>query len=206
MVKKIIEGKSVEEWIEDYPLLKQIMDTEETLWINQKITTKSEYVSLTGQDISDTSERLQRFAPYFEVAFTETVKTNGIIESPLIEIQNMKTCMEKDYGIDLKSRLLLKCDSHLPISGSIKARGGIYAVIKYAEELAVKHNLLSYSDSYTVLDDPAFKQFFSQFSIAVGSTGNLGLSIGIISARLGFNMVPEEVREEYYQKGKKSIR
>lgn len=185
-MNKVIEGKRIEEWIEAYPLLNEIIKTKEVFWINKNDASNNPNSSLSKEDIVDASERLKRFAPFIEKAFPETTPAKGIIESPLIEIPKMKRVLEKDYEIDIKGQLILKCDSHLPISGSIKARGGIYEVLKHAEKLAIDHNMLSFSDSYAVLDESRFKQFFSQFSIAVGSTGNLGLSIGIISARLGF--------------------
>ncbi|WP_417640463.1 pyridoxal-phosphate dependent enzyme, partial [Citrobacter freundii] len=63
-----------------------------------------------------------------------------------------------------------------------------YEVLAHAEKLALEAGLLSVEDDYSILLEPRFKAFFSQYSIAVGSTGNLGMSIGIMSARIGFKV------------------
>lgn len=101
----------------------------------------------------------------------------------------MKEVLHKKYGANLPGELLLKMDSELPISGSIKARGGFYEVLKHGEELALAHGILKEDDDYSVLAGEEARAFFSQYTIQVGSTGNLGLSIGIMSAALGFEVI-----------------
>lgn len=175
----------------EFPLVKRLIDLEEVVWFNPNITTLEEglpYVGLGAANIKDASERLKRFAPYLMKAFPETAASNGIIESSVVGIDKMKSCLEAQYDTQILGRLMLKKDSHLPISGSIKARGGIYEVLTHAEKLAIEAGLLSESDDYSKLASEEFRQFFQQYSIAVGSTGNLGMSIGIMSAKLGFSV------------------
>ncbi|MET2846658.1 D-serine ammonia-lyase [Vibrio owensii] len=175
----------------EFPLVKRLIDLEEVVWFNPNITTLEEglpYVGLDADNIKDASERLKRFAPYLMKAFPETAASNGIIESSVVDIDKMKSCLETQYDTQILGCLMLKKDSHLPISGSIKARGGIYEVLTHAERLAIEAGLLSESDDYSKLASEEFRQFFQQYSIAVGSTGNLGMSIGIMSAKLGFSV------------------
>jgi D-serine dehydratase len=176
---------------EQFPLLDKLISLEEVFWTNPKLEnfqSAMKKAPLTQEDVKDAEDRLSRFAPYIAKVFPETKEMNGIIESPLVNIPVMKQNVEQEYQQPILGELFLKCDSHLPISGSIKARGGIYEILKHAEDLAIQHQLLNKYDDYSILDSDQFRAFFSQYSIAVGSTGNLGLSIGIMSAKLGFNV------------------
>lgn len=182
---------NIEQLTEQYPLVKELIELKEISWFNPSITRLEEglsYVGLGSEDIQDASQRLKRFAPYLAKAFPETAKTNGIIESEVVPISEMQSVLEREYDTPIQGRLLLKKDSHLPISGSIKARGGIYEVLTHAEKLAIEAGLLTESDDYSKLLNEEFRDFFKRFSIAVGSTGNLGMSIGIMSAKLGFSV------------------
>ncbi|MBK5448341.1 D-serine ammonia-lyase [Bacillus sp. TH22] len=183
--------KEIEALKEQYPLVNNLITTEEVFWVNpnmEKYETAIKNSPLNEEHVKDAEERLKRFAPYIAKVFPETKETGGIIESPLVKISSMKQSLEKSYGKPILGELLLKCDSGLPISGSIKARGGIYEVLKHAEQLALQHGMLTGKDDYSILDSDRFRDFFAKYSIAVGSTGNLGLSIGIMSAKLGFNV------------------
>ncbi|MBS0853290.1 D-serine ammonia-lyase [Enterobacter sp. JGM127] len=174
-----------------FPLVADLIALKELTWLNPRATTLAQglpYVGLTQDDVNDAHARLSRFAPYLAKAFPETAAAGGIIESELVAIPAMQTRLASETGVGIPGTLLLKKDSHLPISGSIKARGGIYEVLTHAEKLALEAGLLNLNDDYSILLEPRFKAFFSQYSIAVGSTGNLGMSIGMMSARLGFKV------------------
>ncbi len=181
----------VQQLITQFPLVQSLIALEPVTWFNPNATTLAvglPYVGLDQRDVADASARLARFAPYMCDAFPETRASKGILESEIAAIPAMQATLNARYGVELIGKLLLKKDSHLPISGSIKARGGIYEVLTHAERLAIKAGLLCEEDDYRKLFTDEFRQFFGQYSIAVGSTGNLGMSIGIMSAKLGFTV------------------
>ena len=179
-------NKTPAQWRQELPVVGQLMDLEETLWLNPNLRPGAAALAdcpLTAADVADAEARLRRFAPYLAAVFPDTAPTGGIIESPLTPIP----AMQEKLG-NFPGRLLLKQDSHLPISGSIKARGGIYEILHLAEDIAIKAGMLSLTDDYSVLAKPEFRALFHKYAVAVGSTGNLGLSIGIMSAQLGFRV------------------
>lgn len=176
--------------------LNDVISLKPILWKNpEKIKSSDalEKIDLKYEDIIDAESRLERFAPLIKKLFPETV--DGIIESELKEIPFMKSGLERKYNKKINGKLFLKCDSHLEIAGSIKARGGIYEVLKHSETLAVSAGMLSAQDDYSKLADGVYKEFFSNYKIAVGSTGNLGLSIGIMAAALGFGVTVHMSRD-----------
>lgn len=176
---------------QSFPLVNQLCALQPVTWFNPKATTLAQgypHVGLTREQVADASARLTRFAPYLMQVFPQTRASNGIIESDICPLTHLQPVLDARYQHALPGSLWLKKDSHLPVSGSIKARGGIYEVLAHAEKLAIDAGLLKETDNYACLASAPLRQFFSQRRIAVGSTGNLGLSIGIISASLGFDV------------------
>lgn len=141
-----------------------------------------EDMGLTLADVEAAEARLQRFAPYLASCFADT--DNGVIESRLHRAEHLQSVL------GLNGALYIKADNELPVSGSIKARGGIYEVLCYAEQLALAFGVLtSIDDDYLKLATEQARTLFAQYTVAVGSTGNLGLSIGLMAATLGFQAV-----------------
>ncbi len=142
--------------------------------------------SFTAADVEHAEARLRRFAPWIALRFPETAEAGGIIESPLTPIPEMTGPLCEADGFRFSGTLLLKRDDSLPVSGSVKARGGIYAVLKHTEDLLTDAGLIAANFNYRTLSDEPVRSFLRGKKLAVGSTGNLGLSIGIMGAALGF--------------------
>ena len=168
--------------------LELLSAAKECFWENPAVLPFSEAepgLRFHKEDIEDARARLERFAPLIMKHFPETVPAAGIIESPLCRTPELKKALGFPEG-----NLFVKCDSHLAIAGSVKARGGIYEVLKHTEELALEGGLLSENstpEEYAALAD--HKDFFGKYKVQVGSTGNLGMSIGIMSAAIGYQAI-----------------
>ena len=134
-------------------LLDDVRALKELCWRNPKEVPFAEAMKncpLSRADVEEAAARLDRFAAYFKVAFPETAPMNGIVESPLKPIPNMKSVLESDCGVTIPGDLWIKLDSHLPVSGSIKARGGVYEVLKTAEDIALKEGLITLESDYSL--------------------------------------------------------
>lgn len=162
----------------DNELIAKLKSDKEFLWINPNFNKRAIYGEVSSKEINEANNLLLKFAPFLKSVFKELESTNGIIESPLMNLNK--------FGI---KNLYLKEDNLLPIAGSVKARGGIFEILKYAETLAANANLIDVEKDYSQFDSDVFRKFFSEYKIQVGSTGNLGISIGLISAKLGFNAI-----------------
>lgn len=185
----MLSASKIKKLVDNTPLLQSVMDKRRVSWINPNRKLQMDFPNfpISMADMKEAEELWNRFAPFFVAAFPETKSTKGILESPLVEIPEMKKYLEAEAGM-FQGKLFLKCDNALPIAGSIKARGGFFEVLHYAETLAIREEMISKEDDYSVFHSEKFRDFFSQYRIGVGSTGNLGLSIGIIGAKLGFEV------------------
>ncbi|RUP32962.1 MAG: D-serine ammonia-lyase [Curvibacter sp.] len=171
----------------------QIRQARPTLWFNPDLSrqapTSSTAHDPTRLDLSDTlaaAARLGRFAGLLADLFPELRASTGAIESDLVATPRLQAALglSREHG-----ELWVKTDHSLPVAGSIKARGGFHEVLQHAEALALQAGLVDIGSDYRVLGHGAARALFAQHQVAVGSTGNLGMSIGVMASALGFKAV-----------------
>jgi D-serine dehydratase len=172
----------------DDPACNDVLAAQPTLWVNPVYrpgAIEIDVLPIRPDQVDEAQANWERLAPLLETCFPELKASGGAIRSDLIELKELRESL--GYCAPEFGKVFIKADSALPVAGSIKARGGVYEVFVFAEELAKKEGLLKEGDDIRQLAEPDAKAFFSRHTIAVGSTGNLGLSVGIAARALGFN-------------------
>ena len=173
----------------DSALATCLRQAQPVLWTNAaRQATPPAQLSALGRSISlhDTraaAARFARFAPLLAQVFPELAASGGVAESPLLDAAALRSALGLGAG---EGRLFIKADHRLPVAGSIKARGGMHEVLEFAEQLALQHGLVQPGGDYRMLAAPAARAVLGRYQVAVGSTGNLGLSIGVVASALGF--------------------
>ena len=161
-----------------------------TLWLNPGVRPVEDVRDALRpglRELREAETHLDRFAPLLALLFPELTLTGGIIESDVIPVPKFGALVRGRSPV--RGRFLVKADHLLPAAGSVKARGGLHAVLCAAERLALENGLLDGpDDDRRKLAGPEAQAFFAGHELSVGSTGNLGLSVGVMGAALGFRV------------------
>ena len=186
------------------PLLEFVQTGRPVLWTTSRTGdggAGTAFNGISSADVVATAARLTRFAPLLALLFPELRASAGRIESDLVAVPRLQAALGLSTQVGL---LMVKGDHALPVAGSIKARGGIHEVLEHAETLARRHGLLGAADidsdtdtdsdtaahaGYGNLAAPEVRALFAAHKVAVGSTGNLGLAIGVMASALGFQAI-----------------
>jgi D-serine dehydratase len=186
----------------DVPLDARLLEALQTktplLWLNPSLGQPLPDDAPSTTQISEAQARLAQFEPLLAARFDELRSTHGVIESPLMPADALKA-----HWADTSSKVIsepsgcwfIKRDDALPVAGSIKARGGFHEVLAVSEQIAIENGIIRPGESTLALLTDEARAVFARHTVAVGSTGNLGLSIGVMAAALGFHAVVHMSRD-----------
>ncbi|KVK73656.1 D-serine ammonia-lyase [Burkholderia sp. MSMB1498] len=168
----------------DPNLLARLQSGSPMLWLNPHQGAPLPDIAPTAADLADADARLRRCGGLLAALFPELRPSGGRIASPLQRADRLQRAGHTDAGA-----WFVKRDDALPVAGSIKARGGFHEVLALAESIADRHGLLDAHADRRVLASGDARALFARYTVMVGSTGNLGLSIGMLASALGFRSV-----------------
>jgi len=156
-------------------LLNKIKAYQPVFWRNpnkEEVAKALKHIPLGLMDIQDAEKRLHRFAPAIKELFPET--NNGIIESSHVELRHAEELHGKTLE-DFSGPVYAKLDNYLPISGSVKARGGIYEVLWFAEQVALQEGIITLDSDYRALLTPEARKVFSGYKKPLRKPPPLGV-------------------------------
>lgn len=130
--------------------------------------------------------RYARCAGLLERVFPELEASRGRLSSALDRIDRFQ---QARMPTARAGTWFVKRDDALPVAGSIKARGGFHEVLSWVEQIAHEAGLLPPGADRSLLASASARAVLAQYTLAVGSTGNLGLAIGLIGTGLGLRAV-----------------
>ena len=169
----------------DDTLLRRLQALKPLMWINPGLgPVGAANVPVRPEQVAEAEANWRALAPLLKHCFAELQQSGGRIASDLIEIADLAKAMGQVPG-----RHFVKGDHALPVAGSIKARGGVYEVFLHGLSLARDLGLVAPDAPPEALASDAVRDSFSSYTVAVGSTGNLGLSVGVAARALGFRAV-----------------
>lgn len=144
-------------------------------WLRETPGLRQDQHTVTFSDMLAARQRFERFAPVLKTLF-QADGWDGRVNSPL---------MEHRAPVDRLGTFLLKADHMLPMTGSVKARGGVYELLCHIESIALDHGLIRDGEALAPLLTQPAKTIFAQHRVLVASTGNLGFSIGLVARAFG---------------------
>ena len=142
-------------------LLKEVAEGKEVVWINENLEKTEDAMAKINITMADIDDAEARLARFAPFLMKKFPET--IPTNGLIE-------SPLTYIPNMQKTLEEHYDTKIPGKMFLKQDSHL-------------------DDDYSVFASDEFKEVFSKFKIQVGSTGNLGMSIGIMSAALGFHVI-----------------
>lgn len=157
-------------------LIEKLRAGKPAVWINPRRQGGNRFDADTAaEQIRGAEDLWQRFAPAIACLF-DMPGGSGRIHSPLLECP-----ITLVHG----SPVYVKADHALPVTACVKARGGIYALLRVLEDIAGRSGLLEGIESYETLAREPARKVFAEHTVVIASTGNLGFSVGVVATAFG---------------------
>lgn len=157
---------------------------EPVAWINPRRRPAAQALAacdVSAAEIAAARALWMRAAPLLERLFPELRASGGGIVSELLPLPAV---LSPALGLRPPARAFVKADHALPVTGCIKARGGVFEVLWHAFEVARSQGFAD-ADAARLAESP-WPERFARRTVMVGSTGNLGFSVGVAARALGF--------------------